>query len=222
MYLAGCDRGYHTYCLHLGQLPDGDWFCPSCVQQAEEQRARRRANRRAPRVSAGGRRAQRGAAARGAVRRLTGQRRGRDWDSDEDDSEGVVEVQTDTDDEVVLVAERGNRQQQQQRRTEGEEFTDDDWEADGMGSEQELAGENTRRSRQRGRFLRDLNAAAPRHGTSGEERRAPEPPPRLAQLGARAIPIPEPLPQVGGGHELGTLRSKGRQEAIGHIVPGFI
>nr|VZI06096.1 unnamed protein product [Spirometra erinaceieuropaei] len=28
----GCDRGYHTYCLHppLSSIPEGDWFCPEC------------------------------------------------------------------------------------------------------------------------------------------------------------------------------------------------
>ena len=28
-----CDAGYHTYCLNppLIRIPDGNWFCPSCV-----------------------------------------------------------------------------------------------------------------------------------------------------------------------------------------------
>ena len=102
---------------------------------------------------------------------------------------------TDSDDEVVLVAERGNGHQQQ---AESEDDLEEEWLAMGTESpgDQELASHNTRRLRQRGRFVQGLNAAAPRHGMSGDQRRAPEPPPRLAQLAARGRPMPEPPRQV--------------------------
>lgn len=34
----GCDKGYHTYCLPtpLSEIPEGDWFCPSCETQRQE------------------------------------------------------------------------------------------------------------------------------------------------------------------------------------------
>lgn len=44
----GCEDGYHTYCLHLEHIPEGDWFCPKCEdirntsRQLEEERRRRR------------------------------------------------------------------------------------------------------------------------------------------------------------------------------------
>ncbi|XP_029689730.1 bromodomain adjacent to zinc finger domain protein 2A isoform X2 [Takifugu rubripes] len=33
----GCDRGCHMYCLKpkITQVPEGDWFCPTCVDQTE-------------------------------------------------------------------------------------------------------------------------------------------------------------------------------------------
>uniref|UniRef100_A0A672JHP0 Bromodomain adjacent to zinc finger domain, 2A n=1 Tax=Salarias fasciatus TaxID=181472 RepID=A0A672JHP0_SALFA len=33
----GCDRGCHMYCLRpkITQVPEGDWFCPTCVAQDE-------------------------------------------------------------------------------------------------------------------------------------------------------------------------------------------
>ncbi|XP_068609746.1 bromodomain adjacent to zinc finger domain protein 2A [Brachionichthys hirsutus] len=33
----GCDRGCHMYCLRpkITQVPEGDWFCPTCVAQNE-------------------------------------------------------------------------------------------------------------------------------------------------------------------------------------------
>ncbi|XP_026222881.1 bromodomain adjacent to zinc finger domain protein 2A isoform X2 [Anabas testudineus] len=33
----GCDRGCHMYCLRpkITQVPDGDWFCPTCVAKEE-------------------------------------------------------------------------------------------------------------------------------------------------------------------------------------------
>ncbi|XP_051279926.1 bromodomain adjacent to zinc finger domain protein 2A isoform X1 [Dicentrarchus labrax] len=33
----GCDRGCHMYCLRpkITQVPEGDWFCPTCVAQEE-------------------------------------------------------------------------------------------------------------------------------------------------------------------------------------------
>jgi hypothetical protein len=35
---TGCGRAYHTYCLtpHLIQIPEGDWLCPSCVDNAHK------------------------------------------------------------------------------------------------------------------------------------------------------------------------------------------
>uniref|UniRef100_H3D4X9 Bromodomain adjacent to zinc finger domain, 2A n=1 Tax=Tetraodon nigroviridis TaxID=99883 RepID=H3D4X9_TETNG len=34
----GCDRGCHMYCLKpkITQVPEGDWFCPTCVDQQTE------------------------------------------------------------------------------------------------------------------------------------------------------------------------------------------
>lgn len=46
---AGCDQGYHTYCVNRRTIPLGDWFCPTCVQERrlrEQQRQARRARRR--------------------------------------------------------------------------------------------------------------------------------------------------------------------------------
>ena len=39
-----CPRGFHTYCLTppLQQIPSGDWFCPRCSQQREENKKRAR------------------------------------------------------------------------------------------------------------------------------------------------------------------------------------
>lgn len=33
----GCDRGCHMYCLKpkITQVPEGDWFCPTCIDQTE-------------------------------------------------------------------------------------------------------------------------------------------------------------------------------------------
>lgn len=33
----GCDRGCHMYCLRpkITQVPEGDWFCPTCIAQEE-------------------------------------------------------------------------------------------------------------------------------------------------------------------------------------------
>nr|XP_057908122.1 bromodomain adjacent to zinc finger domain protein 2A isoform X2 [Doryrhamphus excisus]XP_057908123.1 bromodomain adjacent to zinc finger domain protein 2A isoform X2 [Doryrhamphus excisus]XP_057908124.1 bromodomain adjacent to zinc finger domain protein 2A isoform X2 [Doryrhamphus excisus] len=35
----GCDRGCHMYCLRpkITQVPEGDWFCPTCVAKNESQ-----------------------------------------------------------------------------------------------------------------------------------------------------------------------------------------
>jgi len=30
---AGCFNGAHTYCLGLGVLPEGDWFCDACTTE---------------------------------------------------------------------------------------------------------------------------------------------------------------------------------------------
>ncbi|VAH71688.1 unnamed protein product [Triticum turgidum subsp. durum] len=34
----GCDSEYHTYCLNppLALIPEGDWFCPSCISDPEK------------------------------------------------------------------------------------------------------------------------------------------------------------------------------------------
>uniref|UniRef100_A0A6Q2XFK4 Bromodomain adjacent to zinc finger domain, 2A n=1 Tax=Esox lucius TaxID=8010 RepID=A0A6Q2XFK4_ESOLU len=38
----GCDRGCHMYCLRpkVTQVPEGDWFCPTCSQRSYKQRTR--------------------------------------------------------------------------------------------------------------------------------------------------------------------------------------
>ena len=35
-----CDRGYHTGCLQLGAVPDGEWYCPPCAEKVQRKRAR--------------------------------------------------------------------------------------------------------------------------------------------------------------------------------------
>jgi len=34
----GRDSEYHTYCLNppLALIPEGDWFCPSCISDTEK------------------------------------------------------------------------------------------------------------------------------------------------------------------------------------------
>lgn len=46
----GCDRGCHMYCLRpkITQVPEGDWFCPTCV--AEDESNSPRACKKRPRV----------------------------------------------------------------------------------------------------------------------------------------------------------------------------
>ena len=36
---TGCERAYHTYCLQppLYEVPEGDWFCPTCSRWQLEQ-----------------------------------------------------------------------------------------------------------------------------------------------------------------------------------------
>ena len=29
--------GFHTDCLDIYKIPDGEWFCPDCVKNAVEQ-----------------------------------------------------------------------------------------------------------------------------------------------------------------------------------------
>jgi len=50
-----CDEAYHTHCVGLSQIPDGDWFCETCLplqsvylqlQQSHYQQSRPRAVRR--------------------------------------------------------------------------------------------------------------------------------------------------------------------------------
>ncbi|XP_069382190.1 bromodomain adjacent to zinc finger domain protein 2A [Paralichthys olivaceus] len=38
----GCDRGCHMYCLKpkITQVPEGDWFCPTCVAREEDESER--------------------------------------------------------------------------------------------------------------------------------------------------------------------------------------
>ena len=31
----GCVVGYHTYCIGLAGVPDGDWFCPTCYEDSQ-------------------------------------------------------------------------------------------------------------------------------------------------------------------------------------------
>jgi hypothetical protein len=35
MCCDGCPAAYHPACLGLVNVPDGSWFCPSCVQVRE-------------------------------------------------------------------------------------------------------------------------------------------------------------------------------------------
>ncbi len=44
---AGCERGYHTACVGLDEVPADDWLCPECeeAQQARSAAARRRSGR---------------------------------------------------------------------------------------------------------------------------------------------------------------------------------
>ncbi|XP_019907406.2 LOW QUALITY PROTEIN: bromodomain adjacent to zinc finger domain protein 2A [Esox lucius] len=51
----GCDRGCHMYCLRpkVTQVPEGDWFCPTCVSKAsdgESQRGSQRSYKQRTRV----------------------------------------------------------------------------------------------------------------------------------------------------------------------------
>lgn len=29
---GGCQRAYHLECIHLTEVPDDDWLCPSCIR----------------------------------------------------------------------------------------------------------------------------------------------------------------------------------------------
>ncbi|GLI65819.1 hypothetical protein VaNZ11_009442, partial [Volvox africanus] len=46
----GCDRGFHTYCVEMDDIPQGEWYCLDCEQQrallADTARGRRRAGAR--------------------------------------------------------------------------------------------------------------------------------------------------------------------------------
>ncbi|CDQ87838.1 unnamed protein product, partial [Oncorhynchus mykiss] len=51
----GCDRGCHMYCLRpkVTQVPEGDWFCPTCVSKAsdgESPRSNHRSSKQRTRV----------------------------------------------------------------------------------------------------------------------------------------------------------------------------
>uniref|UniRef100_A0AAY4CYT1 Bromodomain adjacent to zinc finger domain protein 2A n=1 Tax=Denticeps clupeoides TaxID=299321 RepID=A0AAY4CYT1_9TELE len=45
----GCDRGCHMFCLRpkVTQVPEGDWFCPTCVSAGDDSRPHRTARQRA-------------------------------------------------------------------------------------------------------------------------------------------------------------------------------
>lgn len=32
MFCDRCDKGFHSYCLGLRSIPEGDWCCPLCVK----------------------------------------------------------------------------------------------------------------------------------------------------------------------------------------------
>ncbi|KIZ07729.1 Alternative oxidase 4 [Monoraphidium neglectum] len=36
----GCDRGYHTFCLGLHEIPTGEWFCTECTRARARARGR--------------------------------------------------------------------------------------------------------------------------------------------------------------------------------------
>ncbi|XP_034550685.1 bromodomain adjacent to zinc finger domain protein 2A isoform X2 [Notolabrus celidotus] len=42
-----CDRGAHMYCLRpkITQIPEGDWFCPTCIAQDDEPRSSKKRTR---------------------------------------------------------------------------------------------------------------------------------------------------------------------------------
>ncbi|GIL79109.1 hypothetical protein Vretifemale_8509 [Volvox reticuliferus] len=73
----GCDRGFHTYCVEMDDIPQGEWYCPDCEQQrvllAATARGRRRRQARGGGrgrgVAAAGGNPGRGGAARGRGRR---------------------------------------------------------------------------------------------------------------------------------------------------------
>jgi len=33
----GCDKPHHTYCMGLSSVPEGDWFCPDCKLEVEDE-----------------------------------------------------------------------------------------------------------------------------------------------------------------------------------------
>ncbi|ETO36052.1 hypothetical protein RFI_01011 [Reticulomyxa filosa] len=38
----GCDGYFHALCVHLREVPEGDWFCPNCVKAREKREAQRK------------------------------------------------------------------------------------------------------------------------------------------------------------------------------------
>lgn len=30
---TGCDRGFHTYCVQVEDIPEAEWYCPDCAVQ---------------------------------------------------------------------------------------------------------------------------------------------------------------------------------------------
>lgn len=48
----GCDRGCHMYCLRpkITQVPEGDWFCPTCVAKNGESESNSRSSKKRTRV----------------------------------------------------------------------------------------------------------------------------------------------------------------------------
>jgi hypothetical protein len=32
----GCDTSYHLHCVNLSEVPEGDWFCPECIEKDDD------------------------------------------------------------------------------------------------------------------------------------------------------------------------------------------
>jgi hypothetical protein len=47
----GCDASYHTHCIGLDRVPNGDWFCMECADSGAYQRAAENASNRPEPVS---------------------------------------------------------------------------------------------------------------------------------------------------------------------------
>jgi len=120
---SGCDRGYHTDCLGLDGIPEGEWFCPQCEQERAMRRQRARQQAAAP-VRRERSRSQPRAGPTAAATRPQ-----RTWQQQGEDGSSVIVISdsdSDSDDEPLAVRlarvteaarhnRRGRQQQQQQQ-----------------------------------------------------------------------------------------------------------